>query len=364
MIFVTSNLFDTIRQCFLNKTKGKQSDFLYFTIKKNFPKLFLFMLLLIFVLILVLIAADINNEYSDIIWAHSLLLIFSTSWIFLLNIKRKTLNRRSQWLFFVPAIILLVYISYLLGHYSYRAVFFSLYTTIIFVLSIIYTAKWQTTALLFLGSVVYLHFLTPYGKTGPSNYTFSNILIISIIVIIAWFFSRMVYRIYKNEYESQQQIMDITKTLENERESNNRLKEEVRNLKDDFNQRINERTIELNKEKLKAGESDSTKALFLANMSHELRTPLSGIIGTLEILSEQDITNEERKSLIRMALESSAELKRIIDELLEISRLRAGHFEISEIEFNPKRLFRQSIDLFQSSAKEKGLTFQADLENL
>ncbi len=361
---MTSNLFDTIRQCFLNKTKGKQSDFLYFTIKKNFPKLFLFMLLLIFVLILVLIAADINNEYSDIIWAHSLLLIFSTSWIFLLNIKRKTLNRRSQWLFFVPAIILLVYISYLLGHYSYRAVFFSLYTTIIFVLSIIYTAKWQTTALLFLGSVVYLHFLTPYGKTGPSNYTFSNILIISIIVIIAWFFSRMVYRIYKNEYESQQQIMDITKTLENERESNNRLKEEVRNLKDDFNQRINERTIELNKEKLKAGESDSTKALFLANMSHELRTPLSGIIGTLEILSEQDITNEERKSLIRMALESSAELKRIIDELLEISRLRAGHFEISEIEFNPKRLFRQSIDLFQSSAKEKGLTFQADLENL
>ncbi|MFP4462059.1 MAG: response regulator, partial [Thermotogota bacterium] len=284
--------------------------------------------------------------------------------VFLLNIKRKTLNHRSQWLFFVPAIILLVYISYLLGHYSYRAVFFSLYTTIIFVLSIIYTAKWQTTALLFLGSVVYLHFLTPYGKTGPSNYTFSNILIISIIVIIAWFFSRMVYRIYKNEYESQQQIMDITKTLENERESNNRLKEEVRNLKDDFNQRINERTIELNKEKLKAGESDSTKALFLANMSHELRTPLSGIIGTLEILSEQDITNEERKSLIRMALESSAELKRIIDELLEISRLRAGHFEISEIEFNPKRLFRQSIDLFQSSAKEKGLTFQADLENL
>jgi len=68
--------------------------------------------------------------------------------------------------------------------------------------------------------------------------------------------------------------------------------------------------------------------------------------------------------MIQMALESSAELKRIIDELMEISRLKSGHFEVSEISFNPKRLFQQSTDLFKISAKEKGIDFKTDFEGL
>ncbi len=357
-------LIDTLKQYFLNRVKDDNDGFLCFLAKKNFPKLLVFLFFSIILLILALILSEINNEYSDIIWAHSILLIFSTIWIVLLNIKKKTLNHRSQWLFLIPAIVYLIFISYLLGHYSYRSFFFSSYTAVIFTFAIIYTAKWQTTALLFLGSIVYMHFFTPYGKTGPSNYTSSNLLTVSIILLIAWFFSRIIYLIYKNEYESQREIMIAKKSIQMERIEKNQLKEELQNIKYDFNEKINERTEELNQAKLKAEESDRTKALFLANMSHELRTPLSGIIGTLEILSEQQITPEERVSLVQMALESSAELKRIIDELMEISRLRSGHFEVSEISFNPKRLFLQSTDLFKISAKEKGIEFKTNFEEL
>ncbi len=357
-------LFETIKRYFINKPEGKNEDYLYFLAQKNFPKLYLFMFFSIIALIFALIVSEINNEYDDIIWAHSILLIFSVIWLIILKFKKNKLNHKSQWLFFIPAVVYLLFISYLLGNYSYRSFFFSSYTAVIFIFAIIYTAKWQTTALLFLGSIVYMQFFTPYGKTGPSNYTASNFLTVSIILIIAWFFSRIIYFIYKNDYEAQREILEVKKTIQSERSKNILLNDELQNIKYDFNLKLNERTEELNQAKLKAEESDRTKALFLANMSHELRTPLSGIIGTLEILSDSNITHDERISLVQMALESSAELKRIIDELMEISRLRSGHFELSEISFNPKRLFRQSTDLFKISAKEKGLDFVVDFQNV
>jgi len=357
-------LFNTIKQYFVNRVQDDNDAFLCFLAKKNFPKLYFFMVFLIFALIFGLIISEFNNEYTDIILAYSILLIFTTIWVILLKFKKNKLNRNSQWLFFIPAVVYMLFISYLLGNYSYRSFFFSSYTAIIFTFAIIYTAKWQTTALLYLGSIVYMLFLTPYGKTGPSSYTSSNLLTVSIILVVAWFFSRIVYLIYKNEYESQQEIMTAKNTIQEKQVENERLKEELQNIQYDFNQKLNERTEELHQAKLKAEESDGTKSLFLANMSHELRTPLSGIIGTLEIMTDGDITQEEKVSMVQMALESSAELKRIIDELMEISRLRSGHFEVSEISFNPKRLFLQSTDLFKISAKEKGIEFKTDFEGL
>ncbi|MEA1883507.1 MAG: response regulator [Thermotogota bacterium] len=357
-------LFETIMQYFVNGVNDDNDAFSCFLAKKNFTKLFFFMFFSIFALFFVLILSEINNEYTDIIWSRSLLLVFTTIWVILLRVKKKSLNHKSQWLFFIPTVVYLLFVSYLLGNYSYRSFFFSSYTAVIFILAIIYTAKWQTTALLFLGSIVYMRFLTSFGKTGPSSYTSSNLLAVSVILVIAWVFSRIIYFIYKNEYKSQREIKNFKKTIQEKKEENDRLKEELQNIKYEFTEKLNERTEELNEAKLEAEELDRTKSLFLANISHELRTPLSGIIGTLEIITEGKITQEERISMVQIALESSAELKRIIDELMEISRLRSGHFEVSEISFNPKRLFLQSIDLFKISAKEKGIEFKTNFEGL
>jgi len=357
-------LFETIRQFLINKRSDDNDGFLLFLVKKNHSKLYLFIFFAIFVLIFVLIYAEITNEYTDIIWAHSILLIFSAVWLFILRMRKKTLNHKSQWLFLIPSVVYILYISYLLGFYSYRSVFFSGYTTVIFILSVIYTTKWQTTAWLFASSIGFLQFLTPYGKTGPSNYASSNIITVGIILTAAWFVSRFIYLIYKNEYESRRDMVNARATIQSERDQNTQLNQTIQTLKGDFEERINQRTKELNEAKIKAEESDRTKALFLANMSHELRTPLSGIIGTLEILNDPDINEDEKASLIKMALESSGELKRIIDELMEISRLRSGHFEMENVPFDPKRLFLQCTNLFKNSAKEKGIAFQVDFQNL
>ena len=353
-----------ISQYFNNSVCGDEKGFLLFLCKKNYPKLMFYLLFSVIIFVLMLIRSEMVGEYADLILAHALMLIFCTAWIIILILFKNKLNRCSTGLFLIPAIVFMVYITYLLGNYSYHSIYFSSYTAVVFIFAIIYTTKWQATALLYVSSGFYLHFFTSYGKTGPSTYTVANLTTVGVVLTLAWFMSRVIFLIYKNEYEYSQEILVTKNELESEKMVIQQLTEQTNHLKTDCNKQISERTQELNQAKIRAEESDRTKALFLANMSHELRTPLSGIIGTLEILSDQDLTLHEKDNLIKMALESSAELKRIIDELMEISRLRSGHFELSEISFNPQQLFLQSEKLFKLSANEKGLDFKLDYQNL
>jgi len=357
-------VFQQISQYFNNSVSGDTKGFMIFLCKKNYPKLMHYLSFSVLILIMMLIRSEMVGDYADLIWAHAFMLIFCTAWIIILILLKNKLNRCSTGLFLIPAIVFMIYITYLLGNYAYHSIYFSAYTAVVFIFAIIYTTKWQATALLYISSGFYLHFFTSYGKTGPSIYTASNLTTVGIILTLAWFMSRVIFLIYKNEYEYSQEILKAKNELKSEKILNQQLNERIDDLTVDCNKQINERTQELNRAKIRAEESDRTKALFLANMSHELRTPLSGIIGTLEILSEQDLTLEEKDSLIKMALESSAELKRIIDELMEISRLRSGHFELSEISFNPRQLFLQSENLFKVSASEKGLDFKMDYQHL
>lgn len=357
-------VFQQISQYFNNSVSGDTKGFMIFLCKKNYPKLMHYLSFSVLILIMMLIRSEMVGDYADLIWAHAFMLIFCTAWIIILILFKNKLNRCSTGLFLIPAIVFMIYITYLLGNYAYHSIYFSAYTAVVFIFAIIYTTKWQATALLYISSGFYLHFFTSYGKTGPSIYTASNLTTVGIILTLAWFMSRVIFLIYKNEYEYSQEILKTKNELKSEKILNQQLNERIDDLTVDCNKQINERTQELNRAKIIAEESDRTKALFLANMSHELRTPLSGIIGTLEILSEQDLTLEEKDSLIKMALESSAELKRIIDELMEISRLRSGHFELSEISFNPRQLFLQSENLFKVSASEKGLDFKMDYQHL
>ena len=82
--------------------------------------------------------------------------------------------------------------------------------------------------------------------------------------------------------------------------------------------------------KEKAEESDRLKSAFLANMSHEIRTPMNGIIGFSEMLNSSDITTEMRKTYTEIITQSSHQLLRIVNDILDISRI-----EIGQVEYNP-----------------------------
>lgn len=87
---------------------------------------------------------------------------------------------------------------------------------------------------------------------------------------------------------------------------------------------------ELVKAKEKAEESDRLKSAFLANMSHEIRTPMNGIIGFADMLRKPGKTDEQQNVYVDIIYKSSNQLLKIINDILDISKLDAGQTIIKE----------------------------------
>jgi PAS domain S-box-containing protein len=92
--------------------------------------------------------------------------------------------------------------------------------------------------------------------------------------------------------------------------------------------------------KKKAEESDHLKTAFLNNMSHEIRTPLNGILGFTNLLTDPEISYEEREYYARIINQSSNQLLSIIDDIINISTIEAGQEKINEAETDVNELMK------------------------
>ena len=102
------------------------------------------------------------------------------------------------------------------------------------------------------------------------------------------------------------------------------------------------------------------KSSFLAMMSHEVRTPLTGIRGTLDLLAEtQDAQSRE---LVEVARSSAAALRRLLDDILEFSKLEAGGVAIARTTCSPGALLREVAALFATEAKGRGLALATEVD--
>lgn len=117
--------------------------------------------------------------------------------------------------------------------------------------------------------------------------------------------------------------------------------------------RIDERKAmeeELIEARYRAEESDRLKTAFLANMSHEIRTPLNAIVGFTSVLP--DVTEpEERQQLLDLVNENTQKLLRIVDDVVNISKVEAGKEEIMLTEFDLVLLLREVIDQFKGNVQ-------------
>ncbi|ETV79399.1 hypothetical protein, variant [Aphanomyces astaci] len=99
---------------------------------------------------------------------------------------------------------------------------------------------------------------------------------------------------------------------------------------------------------------EAAKVNFLASFSHELRTPLNGVLGMLELLKEQKLGKVPER-YVHMAYVSGSLLLNLINDILDLSKIEAGHLEIQSAPFHIEDLLDYTIEIFKFKAHERGL---------
>jgi signal transduction histidine kinase/ActR/RegA family two-component response regulator len=143
------------------------------------------------------------------------------------------------------------------------------------------------------------------------------------------------------------EIGALARTLRSQRDGNIEL---LRSLED----RVAERTIELER-------ANQAKSVFLANMSHELRTPLNGVLAIGDRLAEES-DPERRRELAALVTSSGRLLEQVLGDILDVSKIEAGQFQLSAAPFDLARLVGGVAELHRATAEAKGLDFSWSLQ--
>ncbi len=140
-------------------------------------------------------------------------------------------------------------------------------------------------------------------------------------------------------------------------ESFNRMAKQLKSSFEYLEERVEERTVELQKAKRVADMANQAKSEFLANISHELRTPLNGILGYAQILQRsEELADKERRGA-RIIEQCGSHLLTLINDILDLAKIEARKLELSVSEFHFPSFLQSVAEICRVRAEQKGINF-------
>ncbi len=109
----------------------------------------------------------------------------------------------------------------------------------------------------------------------------------------------------------------------------------------------------------RAEAANLAKSRFLATMSHEIRTPMNGILGMAQLMQQPGVGDRDREEAARTILQSGQTLLTLLNDILDLSKVEAGKFELNAAPFEPAQLLREIETLFSESARVRALQLSA-----
>jgi signal transduction histidine kinase/CheY-like chemotaxis protein len=144
-----------------------------------------------------------------------------------------------------------------------------------------------------------------------------------------------------------------------------RVLEELRELNRTLEERIRQRTAEIEAINEELQEATRHKSEFLANMSHELRTPLNAIIGFSEVLIDRMVgdINPKQEEYLEDVISSGRHLLSLINDILDLSKVEAGRMELEQTTFDLPVLLEDILKLVRERANRHGIQLSLDVDD-
>ena len=159
--------------------------------------------------------------------------------------------------------------------------------------------------------------------------------------------------------EHKQHLEEIVALRTDELEKSN---VDLKALNQNLEQRVMERTQQLEIAKENAEIANQAKSEFLANMSHEIRTPMNAILGFSDIL-ENRLGEQKNRQYLDSIRSSGKMLLKLINDILDLSKVESGNMELENFAFHPRNLFKEMETVFTHEIAEKNLDFVIEIDD-